>query len=507
MSIKPTPIKNIIILGGGTAGWMSAHMMSKCWSPLGINVTLVESSKIGIIGVGEGSTPQLKSFFDFLGIKESQWMPKCNATYKNGIRFANWSTKPGFKQYFHAFESEVDFRTQDAFFYNCEMRRKGVNIHVHPDTFYLNSILTDKKLSPIEHENFPFKVAYGYHFDSALLGKFLYQQAIEKGIKHIDAKVEHALCDDNGNINALILDSGERLAADFFIDCTGFSSQLLQKQLKVPFIDFSSNLFNDSAVTIATQRQADFKPQTLSTALKNGWVWNIPLTNRTGNGYVYSSSYCTAEQAEIEIRQNLNMFDDKVEARHIKMKVGRVEKHWYKNCLAVGLSQGFIEPLEATALHLVQETIQAFIDAFELGGFTDINQQKFNHRINEKFEGIRDYIVAHYILNSREDTDYWLANRENHRISDNLKSLLSCWKNAENLSEILARNDMEKHYTSMSWHSILSGYGVYHNEENLLQGSAKANKYNLKEIDDFLQKCSKNFFSNSGILQEIHKRH
>lgn len=506
MSAAFAPIKNIVILGGGTAGWMSAHLMAACWQTLGINITLIESRALGIIGVGEGSTPQLKSFFDFLGFAENQWMPKCNATYKNGITFAGWSSKPGFDSYFHAFESEVDFKTQPAFFYNCEMRRKGVNIYAHPDTFYLNSILTKKNLAPIEHDNFPFKVSYGYHFDAALLGEFLHEQGLKRGSRHIDAKVESACVDEQGNIESLILDSREIIKADFFVDCTGFSSQLLQRTLKVPFINFEENLFNDSAVTIATPKQENFKPQTVSTAKTNGWVWNIPLANRSGNGYVYSSSYCSADDAETELRQHLNMLDSDVQARHIKMKVGQVEQHWYRNCLAVGLSQGFIEPLEATALHLVQETIQGFIDAYELGNFTDINQQKFNHRINEKFEGIRDYIVAHYVLNSRQDSNYWYANRQHNKLSDDLKNVLASWHQAEDVNKVLRKRDMEKHYTSMSWHSILSGYGMYHDEKKLLKGSVKAHKYELKEISTFLERCSLNFSNNQSVLQQMYKR-
>ncbi len=485
--------KKILIVGGGTAGWMAANLMASCWKPLGFEIGLLESPEIGIIGVGEGSTPQLKSFFDFLQIPESEWMSACNATYKTGIRFNHWSTKPGYASYFHPFNSELDVHTQSAFFYNCDVRRKSVNVYAHPDRFYVNAALAAQHRGPHPQDNFPFKMGYGYHFDSGLLGQFLRDKAKARGVNHYQAKVTRVNQQPNGDIASVSSDTGEIFAADFFIDCSGFIGLLIQKTLQVPFKKFSENLFNDSAVAMPSAQTEVIDSQTISTALKYGWAWEIPLTNRKGNGYVYSSAFCSADEAETELRKKLGLLDSDVQARHLTMNVGRVEKHWEKNCLAVGLSQGFIEPLEATALHIVQETLQGFIDAWELGGFTTVNQDKFNQRINARFEGVRDYIVAHYICNSRNDTEYWRANRQHQNVSENLSKVMQTWINGGNLPELILKLDIDRYYQAMSWYALLSGYGIFPERHQLVEGSAKAHKHDLLSLDKFITACASNF--------------
>jgi len=195
-------VKNIVILGGGTAGWMTANLLHKKWERLGINITLVESPDIGIIGVGEGSTPRLKAFFDSLDINESEWMPECNATYKNGISFKNWSTVSGYEEYFHPFPSGLDFVTFKFLYNNATLRRKGADVIAHPNRFSLMASLSEKKLAPIASKNFPFHFQYGYHFDSVLIGKFLQKKAAEVGINHIQATVENVELHSNGDINS-----------------------------------------------------------------------------------------------------------------------------------------------------------------------------------------------------------------------------------------------------------------------------------------------------------------
>ena len=490
MSAAGAPQK-ILIVGGGTAGWMAANLMAHCWVSQGFEVSLLESPEIGIIGVGEGSTPQLKHFFDYLGIAETEWMPACNATYKNGIRFNGWSTKPGYESYFHPFDSEIDLHTQAAFFYNCDVRRHGVDIYAHPDRFYLSAYLAQQHLGPLPADNFPFRIGYGYHFDSGLLGQFLRDKAVARGVRHIQAKVQQVTRSDNGNLRSVLTDDGREIAADLFVDCSGFNALLMQKTLNVPFKKFADNLFNDAAVAMPSPQGEMLGAQTVSTALSCGWAWEIPLTNRIGNGYVYASGYCSADQAETELRRKLGLLDADVSARHLKMNVGRLERHWEHNCLAVGLSQGFIEPLEATALHIVQETIQGFIDAWELGGFTNANRDSFNQRINARFEGVRDYIVAHYVCNSRDDTEYWRANRNHEHISDNLRAVLHAWVRAGNVIEQVKQRGMDKYYLPMSWYALLCGYGVF--PAQLQPGSPKAHSYNLADIDKFVRACALNF--------------
>lgn len=485
--------KKIVIVGGGTAGWMAANLMAKSWLDQTIDITLIESPEIGIIGVGEGSTPQLKGFMDFLGLSEQDWMSACHATYKTGIRFSGWSTKEGYSSYFHPFAAQPDDYTAPAFFYNSYVRRQGIDVPAHPDAFFLATYLAEQQLAPIAAENFPFEINYGYHFDSSLLGQYLGKNAVKLGVRHLQDTIEHVEFSVTGDIAAVVTRSGQKVEADIFVDCSGFRGLLIQQALKAPFIPFGDNLFNDSAVVVQTPGPQQLDCQTISTAMKHGWRWTIPLTHRNGNGYVFSSSFCSADEAETEFRQSLGLLDADISCRHLNMKVGRLAQHWVKNCVAVGLSQGFIEPLEATALHLVQETVQAFIEQYQMGDFSCKNADKFNESVNQRFEAIRNYIVAHYRVSSRNDTEYWRANANNQKISPSLYAILKTWLSGQNLSDELARQQIDHYYPSMSWHCLLAGYGVFPDQAQLKAGNATALKYDLATIESFIRRCGLNF--------------
>jgi 2-polyprenyl-6-methoxyphenol hydroxylase-like FAD-dependent oxidoreductase len=492
--------KHILIVGGGTAGWMAANLLAQRWLDQGINISLVESPDIGIIGVGEGSTPQLKAFMNKIGAEEADWMPQCNATYKVGISFTNWSTKPGFDSYFHPFPAQPDKENYRAFVYHCHLRRQGFDIDAHPNRFFLPAYLAANQLGPKPSDNFPFEVLYGYHFDSQLLGQYLRDMAVKRGVSHIQGHVNEVLQDEQGNITAVQLQDDELLEADFFVDSTGFRSLLLQQTLEVPFMSFGANLFNDSAVVMPTPQGDEFNSQTISTAMKHGWAWDIPLTNRVGNGYVYSSAFCSADDAEKELREKTGTLDSDVEARHLKMNVGQVDKHWHRNCIAVGLSQGFIEPLEATALHIVQETIESFMTNFEEGAYTARHQERFNRVVSRRFEGVRDYIVCHYRANSRDDTEYWRANATNENLSISLKNLLRTWLDKGDLSEEVQRQDISHYYNTISWHCLLAGYGVFPERATLQAIGDDKKGYDLAKIDDFILRCALNFEKHSAQL-------
>lgn len=461
MSELNNGLKRIVIAGGGTAGWMAASLMHHRWANKGIQICLVESPSIGIIGVGEGSTPTLRRFFNDLNIAEKEWMPKCNATYKVNIEFTGWSPKSNITSYSHPFISQIDLFSERHFYTNCLTRRLGLDVNTNPQDFLLNGWLARHHKKPIAPTNFPFEVEYGYHFDSGLLGKFLSGRAVKLGVEHIEGNIQQVQLDHDGNIARLLLDNKLTVAGDFFIDCTGFNSLLLQKSLKIGFSSFNKNLFNDSAVAIPSEVKNPLPSQTKATALSNGWAWEIPLTHRTGNGYVYSSSYINKDQAETELRSHLGLLDADVPAKHLKMNIGQINKHWHRNCLAIGLSQGFIEPLEATALHLTQVSIQIFMDEFEGGNFSKQAQDKFNHIMHERYERVRDYIVAHYKLNTRTDSEYWIANRENMQLSDSLLRLLTVWYEKGELPQEIYRQGLQEHFGVTSWHCLLAGYGAF----------------------------------------------
>lgn len=492
--------KHVVILGGGTAGWIAANLMAKHWRDDGFVITLVESPQIGIIGVGEGSTPPLKVFMDLIGCDEKEWMPRCNATYKVGIRFDDWSVKPGFDSYFHSFYSKTDDHTIPAFFHNSFLIRQGVDLDGLPDPFFLGAELAEQKKAPLPAANFPFETSYGYHFDSNLLGEYLAEVAASRGVKYKSATVEQVVLSEDGNVSHLVTDSGELIHADLFVDSSGFKGQIIQQALKVPFQSCAESLFNDSAVVLATKQYEEPKTQTTSTAMKNGWRWDIPLTNRTGNGYVYSSSFCDADSAETELRTTLNLLDSDAQARHLKFKVGRVKEHWVKNCLAVGLSQGFIEPLEATALDMVQETVVRFIEAYNKGQYTEKIRSEFNERISDRFDAVRDYITAHFKIVSRTDTQYWRACGANNKISPSLHSILSSWMRGKNITQELEAQKLDAYFPNISWNCLLAGKGLYPNKEQLRKGNKLAHKYDTDEIQAFIQACSTNYPSQKEVF-------
>lgn len=491
----------ILVLGGGTAGWMSANLLHHALAKHGFTITLVESPEIGIIGVGEGSTPHLKQFFNTLKIGEHEWMPKCQATYKNGISFLNWSPHSEFHQYFHPFPSMPDKQTAGGFLINSMLRRQGHNVNTQPDQFFLSAFLAKHHLSPMTQPQFPLSINYGYHFDSGLLGEYLRDLAISKGVNHIQANVVAVETHLSGDISCVVTEEA-KLDGDFFVDCSGFKSALLQRHLGVKFIDYSENLFNDAAVAIPSSQQQPIGAQTKSTALTHGWQWEIPLTNRTGNGYVYSNRYLSSDDAETELRTKLGLLESDISAKHLKMKVGRAEQHWVKNCLAVGLSQGFIEPLEATALHLVQETIENFVSAFEAGNFSNQHQAEFNALINARFEGIRDYIVCHYKVNTRTDSQYWIDNRNNKNISDTLQQIISCWDTGDDLTKTLDELRVSHFYPAISWHCLLSGYGRFPKIE---PKGPPSHHVNLSEVSHYIEKCAKGFIPQDIALAHLQR--
>lgn len=455
--------KSILIIGGGTAGWMAAALLAKRW-PSSYDIKLIESENIPTVGVGEGSTPYIRKLFETLNIKESEWMPQCNATFKNGITFKHWSTQSGYEHYFHPFLSQFDQDTTPIFEQHTQLRRHGYALSAHPNRYFLTTELTRQRKSPhLKDENDPSITLYAYHFDAALLGNILKNKAKSLGVTHLTGTIDHVAQLPCGDISNVYCQKNGQLTADLFVDCSGFKALLIEKTLKVPFISYSDNLFNDSAIAIASPADANYFPQTVSTALDSGWAWSIPLTNRTGNGYVYSSKYQSQESAEKALRKLINdNRSNSTPARHIKMRVGRSTQHWHKNCLAVGLSQGFIEPLEATALHLVQDTIESFMTAYEKGNSTTEYQAYFNDKINYAFERVRDYIVLHYYTNSRTDTQYWRDCRK-VPISDSLKRIIYAWYNGLDLTQELELQQISQYYPPASWHAMLAGVGAYPN--------------------------------------------
>lgn len=500
-------MKNLVILGGGTAGWMTANLLQKFLCS-DFQVHLIESANIGAIGVGEGSTPHLKKFFDMLSIQEEEWMPQCHATYKNGISFVDWTNHLEQNKYFHPFPSAIDRQTASVFLQQCMQRQNGKNASCTPDEFFLSAQLSANALAPLtKNRDAQILLNYAYHFDSFLLGQFLAKLAIKAGVKHTLGKYVGAIKDTKNNIKSIRIQTENKLGkinsdpcelnieADFFIDASGFSSLLLEKVQNVEFESFANNLFNDAAIALPSGISNPLKSETKASALKFGWAWHIPLTNRTGNGYVFSTKYTSFEKAETELRQHLKV-DDASKARHIKMRVGRMKNAWKNNVVAIGLSQGFIEPLEATALHLVMESIGLFLKTFNKGNYTEQSRAIFNQNIKDRYNGIRDYIVCHYKVNTRTDSDYWQDNRLMTDYSENLKAVLSRWDAGKDITAVLEERNMSQYYPAVSWYCLLAGYGRF----NSIANGEKINTYNLQRMNEYLSKISQRFMLHNDAI-------
>ncbi|MEL6868381.1 MAG: tryptophan halogenase family protein [Pseudomonadota bacterium] len=487
--------RRIIIVGGGTAGWMAANLFVKQWAE-DVVITLVESAQIGTVGVGEGSTPTLRRFFELIDVPERDWMPACHATYKTGIRFDQWT---GNDNYRHPFFSQPDTFAHRAFFTNCRTRRLGLDVHTLPDDFFLNGQLARQSLAPIAPAHFPFQIEYGYHFDAGKLGAFLASTATARGVEHVQATIERVVQHPTGELASLVTSSGEVLEADFFVDCTGFAGVLLQKTLGVEFLSFADSLHNDAAVALPGPTTQPVACETVALAMPHGWCWQIPLTHRTGFGYVYSSDCVSADEAEQALRDVAGVHD--ASAKHLNMRVGQVAKHWHRNCLALGLAQGFLEPLEATALLLVQVTIERFMQTVQHDDWSATSQDAFNEEMRTRFNGVRDYIVAHYKLNTRTDTDYWRRVREDSLVSPALQDVLHAWFQREDISPVVEQHYATSHFGTLSWHCLLAGYRAFPGLADNQPG--RGDLFEDQRLQTFMSGCAMNFEPHADALTAL----
>lgn len=464
-NVQASPPRNIVIVGGGSAGWMTANILLKSLGTLGSKITLVESANIPTIGVGEGTTPLFKRFLNFTGIPEDEFMAACKATFKLGINFPGWTNSEEFQTYFHPFAAPGYSQYEPEFFSNCDRRRKGERAGTNPGDYFFNAELAAQCKSPIGPPPIDSStIDYAYHFDTALLAELLKQRCIAQGINYVVDDVDEVFVADNGDISHVSTADHGDLAADFFVDCTGFRRKLLGKITRDEAISYKPRLFNDRAVVIRTPVSEDEEiyPYTESRALKCGWAWRIPLLGKISWGYVYSADHTSQDDAEAELRDSIGETAIGVSPLYIKLQTGRVHEHWKNNCLAIGLSQGFIEPLEATALGLTQFSINRFVTHFSRGGFTDDHRDHYNEIVNQAFDCTIDYIQMHYKLTSRTDTQYWRDCANNDNLSDTMRAVISGWESETTDFISVLRNHVHRSsYAPYSWYCILSGMGRF----------------------------------------------
>jgi len=441
MDNKHNDIQNIVIVGGGTAGWMSATYLNKALnhSTTNCKITLIEASDIATVGVGEATIPGIALFFQYLGIREVEWMKACNATYKMAIKFCGWGDNSPPDFYRDTFGNNVRHKKNNVSLAHYWLKEKSNGYTIPLAKALKESVqLCEANKSPnVPYAKESSKIPYAYHLDSGLLASFLKKKAIDAGVKHLIGKVENVNLDHNGFIQSLDIDSQCKLKGDLFIDCSGFYSLLLEKTLDEPWISYADSLLADSAVAIGCSYHPDdpynehnggLKPYTTATAQQTGWTWNTPLITREGNGYVYSSQFKSKTDAEIEFKQFLGEKSKDSTAKHLKMRIGKFKRSWVKNCVSIGLSSGFIEPLESTGIALIQGALRNLVFNFPDKSFDIDLANKFNKELNDQYENIRDLIILHYCLTQREDTPFWKAVKNETVIPDSLQARIEKWE-------------------------------------------------------------------------------
>lgn len=404
--MTPKPVKKILIVGGGTAGWMTAAYLARWLATVDIQVTLIESELIGTIGVGEATVPGIHQFIKDLDIKESEFIKATNATFKLGIEFENWAGANN--TFFHPFAG-YGVHIEDRPFYKTWWSAQKQGYKEGLDKFCLGTQLAKAGKFALPSFDEQSRLAwynYAYHFDASLFAKFLRGYAEQRNVKRIEGKINHVQVDKiTGFIQSVSMESGQVVESDLFVDCTGMPALLIGKTLGVGYEDWSHWLPCDSALAVQTKSVVDPDPFTRSSARTAGWQWHIPLQHRVGNGYVYSSQFISHEHAREELLNNL-VGERVTDPKLIRFTTGMRNEFWTKNCVAIGLSSGFLEPLESTSISLIQTGIAkmtGFLVNFEI----DEKHVTEANRLNRlEYERIRDFIILHYKLNGRSNP-FW----------------------------------------------------------------------------------------------------
>jgi len=468
------PVKNILIVGGGTAGWLTAAYLARnlgANDESSIRITLVESDEIGTIGVGEGSFPSIRNTLAAVGIDEARFIVECNATFKQGVKFANWVREPGapgHDHYFHPFSMPSQRPGGPELLPYWLLGAAG------PGIAFAEAATMQKRIADASHgpkrtsdADFAGPMNYAYHFDAGRLAVLLAQQAQSLGVKRVIATVERVELDADGAIASVITRAsgtssanGEagRLSADLYIDCTGFRAALIGQALGSPFRNINDVLFVDRAMAIQVpydRPDAPIASYTISTAHEAGWTWDIGLHNRRGIGYVYSSRHSDDERAEQVLRSYVGAASEGLNPRLLKLNVGYREVQWIKNCVSVGLSGGFLEPLESSGIGLIETAAYLIAHLFPFNGDFVPVAKHFNSVMKSRYENIVDFVKMHYCLTQRTDSSFWTDNADPVSIPDSLQEKLAMWRcRLPQRLDFVADLEM---YPPASWQYVLYG--------------------------------------------------
>ena len=472
--LERSPVKKVVIAGGGTAGWMAAATIAKTIGKT-VDVTLIESDEIPTVGVGEATIPTLLTLHQILDIKEQDFVSFCNGTFKLGISFENWRNVG--EDYIHSF----GFTGKDhwaAGFQHFWLKAKQRGI-AEPFGDYCTELVA------AEHNKFAVlpnqQLNYAYHIDAGLYAQFLRNLAEKHGAIRTEGKISKVETDlMTGYITGLTLSDGRLIEGDLFVDCTGFRGLLIEQTLHSGYDDWSHWLPNDSAVAVQTESVGEPVPYTRSIAREAGWQWRIPLQSRVGNGLVFCSKYLSDDEAIDCITKNV---EGKIitEPRVIKFRTGTRRKHWNKNCIAMGLASGFMEPLESTSIHLIQRSIIRLLQMFPFDGVREPDINEFNRQMSEESDNIRDFIILHYKVTNRSDTRFWQYCK-NMPIPDSLQHRIDLFRETGRVFKIATELFGEN-----SWIQVMLGQGMmpeqYHPIVDVMSDD---------ELKNFMQKIKVN---------------
>lgn len=450
-------VRSVTIVGGGTAGWMTAgilhHLLNQASHRPKIKITLIESPNIPTVGVGEATVPAMPNLLYHLGVDEDDFFRRCNASFKLGVRFVDWSRDKNGRpdSFVHPFNQPdlVDGQSPGDLYQKFGLEDPNLDFG---HAMLVSDDLIDRKKAPrnAKDPNYKFAVGYAYHMDAGRFGVFMRELMLEQGVELITDNLVDVTKDERGFITALMLEQRGDHPVELVIDCTGFKGLLIHGHMGEPFESYGDSLLCDRAlaVQIPHANPTEIEPCTRSIGLGAGWSWRVPLYSRVGTGYVFSSAFRSDDEAIDEFLTHLKARGERVEKaepRALAMRVGRSRRSWVNNCVAIGLAGGFIEPLESTAIYMIENAASWICRHFPYDGFENVKTEHYNHMMTQLHEEIRDFIQLHYLTSNR-DSDFWHAARSDVAVSDRLAENLKIWK-----ERFPQRRDMETVHLFGEW--------------------------------------------------------
>ncbi|MEY3475410.1 MAG: hypothetical protein RL087_1868 [Pseudomonadota bacterium] len=479
-------IDSLVIAGGGTAGWMTAAALSKVLRGK-VRITLVESDEIGTVGVGEATIPMIQRFNQVLEIDENEFVRETQGTFKLGIEFVDWGQVG--ERYMHGFgRFGQDLWTVPFDQYWQKMYQAGKAADLGEYAIARVAAARGKFMRPVaDMPNSPLgEIAYAFHFDASLYARYLRRYAEARGVRRVEGKIaEVTLKGSSGHIDSLLLEDGQRIEGQLFIDCSGFRGLLIEQTLKTGYEDWSHWLPCDRAIAVPCESAGEPTPYTRATARGAGWQWRIPLQHRIGNGYVHCSRFISEDEATATLLAHLDG-PALAEPRTLRFVTGMRRKAWNRNCVAIGLSGGFLEPLESTSIHLIQATIAKLIHFFPATGFSERDIDEFNHQSRFEWERIRDFIILHYHLTQRDDAPLWRHTREMD-VPQTLRDKMALYRTHGRI--VRENNEL---FAEVGWLQVMHGQGLraqgYHPLVDLIDETETA-EY-LKSVHDVIRSCA-----------------